>query len=158
MGVCRFPRRLLPPTRLATHRELFADWERMAAEVVAWLRMNAGRHLDDPRLSAVVSELSVKSEDFRRLWASHDVRHKPHGHKRFRHPLVGELALSFEIFPAPEDHELSVVVYSAEPGSPSADAVRLTASWGDRRQAGRPSPAADSGEVNPIDDVNEVHA
>jgi hypothetical protein len=89
-----------------------------------------------PGLPAVVGELSVKSEDFRRLWASQDVQHRQYRQKRFRPPLVGEPAPSFDILFAPEDHELSVVGYSAELGSPSADALRLLASWGaDARQA-----------------------
>jgi transcription regulator MmyB-like protein len=131
----------VPPAEVVEALEVVEDGELGLAsggEASAGLlgEQLALQHLDDPWLSAVVGELSVKSQDFRRLWASHDVWHKPHGQTRFRHPLVGELTLSFEIFPAPEDHELPVVVYSAEPGSPSADALRLMASWGaDARQA-----------------------
>jgi transcriptional regulator with XRE-family HTH domain len=110
-------------------RELFADWQGKAADVVSHLRMDAGSHPDDPRLSSLVGELSVKSEDFRRLWAAHDVREKGHGTKRLRHPLVGELVLSYETFKLP-DCEQSLVTYHAEPGSPSAEALRLLASWG----------------------------
>jgi transcriptional regulator with XRE-family HTH domain len=112
------------------YRDLFVDWDRKASDMVSFLRMDAGRHPDDPRLSALVGELSVKSEEFRRLWATHDVREKSHGAKRMRHPLVGELTLSFETFRLVDDADQSFVTYHAEPGSPSAEALRLLASWG----------------------------
>jgi transcriptional regulator with XRE-family HTH domain len=112
------------------YRDLFVDWDRKASDMVSFLRMDAGRYPDDPRLSALVGELSVKSEEFRRLWATHDVREKSHGAKRMRHPLVGELTLSFETFRLVDDADQSFVTYHAEPGSPSAEALRLLASWG----------------------------
>jgi hypothetical protein len=92
--------------------------------------MDAGCYPDDPRLSALVGELSVKSPDFRRLWATHDVKEKNHGVKRLHHPLVGELSLNFESFRMSGDSDQSLVTYHAEPGSPSAEALRLLASWG----------------------------
>ncbi|MEV5885533.1 helix-turn-helix transcriptional regulator [Streptomyces sp. NPDC052020] len=112
------------------YRELFVDWEGKAADMVGYLRMDAGCHPDDPQLSALVGELSVKSEEFRRLWAAHDVKEKTHGEKRLRHPLVGEVTLYFETFRPADDGEQSLITYHAEPGSASADALRLLASWG----------------------------
>ncbi|MFJ1972227.1 helix-turn-helix domain-containing protein [Streptomyces sp. NPDC087903] len=127
------------------YRELFVDWEQKAIDIVCALRMDAGCRPDDPRLSALVGELSVKSEEFRRLWATHDVKEKNHGVKLLHHPLVGELALQFESLRLPDDSEQSVVIYHAEPASPSADALRLLASWGadaTRSGTGRPAPSA----------------
>jgi transcriptional regulator with XRE-family HTH domain len=119
------------------YRELFVEWEQKATDIVSYLRMDAGCHPDDPRLSALVGELSVKSEEFRRLWATHDVKEKSHGVKRMQHPLVGRLELSFETFRLIDDQEQSVITYHAEPGSPSAEALRLLASWGtDATRAG----------------------
>ncbi|MQY35134.1 hypothetical protein SRB17_31060 [Streptomyces sp. RB17] len=112
------------------YRELFIDWEQKAIDIVCALRMDAGCHPDDPKLSALVGELSVKSEEFRRLWATHDVKEKSHGVKRLHHPLVGDLALNFESFRLPDDSEQSLITYHAEMGSPSADSLRLLASWG----------------------------
>ncbi|MFF4545611.1 helix-turn-helix domain-containing protein [Streptomyces sp. NPDC001435] len=112
------------------YRELFVDWEQKAIDIVCALRMDAGCYPDDPRLSALVGELSVKSPDFRRLWATHDVKEKNHGVKRLHHPLVGELSLNFESFRISDDSDQSLVTYHAEPGSPSAEALRLLASWG----------------------------
>ncbi|GAA3974474.1 helix-turn-helix transcriptional regulator [Streptomyces plumbiresistens] len=119
------------------YRELFVEWEQKATDIVSYLRMDAGCHPDDPRLSALVGELSVKSEEFRRLWATHDVKEKSHGVKRMQHPLVGRLELSFETFRLIDDQEQSLITYHAEPGSPSAEALRLLASWGtDATRAG----------------------
>ncbi|MER5754895.1 helix-turn-helix transcriptional regulator [Streptomyces sp. NPDC002088] len=112
------------------YRELFVDWDQKATDIVSYLRMDAGCHPDDPRLSALVGELSVKSAEFRRLWATHDVKEKSHGTKRLRHPLVGDLTLSFESFNLIDDSEQNLITYHAEPGSPSAEALRLLASWG----------------------------
>jgi transcriptional regulator with XRE-family HTH domain len=119
------------------YHDLFEDWEQKAIDVVCTLRMDAGCHPEDPRLSALVGELSVKSDDFRRLWATHDVKEKAYGVKHLRHPLVGELALNFESFPLPDDNDQVLVLYHAEPNSPSAQALRLLASWGtDATRAG----------------------
>ncbi|MET9011592.1 helix-turn-helix transcriptional regulator [Streptomyces olivaceoviridis] len=112
------------------YRELFVDWEQKAIDIVCALRMDAGCDPDDARLSALVGELSVKSEEFRRLWATHDVKEKSHGVKQLHHPLVGDLALNFESFRLTDGSEQSLVTYHADPGSPSADSLRLLASWG----------------------------
>ncbi|MEV6173215.1 helix-turn-helix transcriptional regulator [Streptomyces sp. NPDC051954] len=119
------------------YKDLFQNWEQKAIDIVCLLRMDAGCYPDDSRLSALVGELSVKSEDFRRLWATHDVKEKSHGLKRLHHPLVGDLDLQFESFRLPDDSEQTMVVYHPEPGSPTADAMRLLASWGtDATRAG----------------------
>ncbi|MET9803947.1 helix-turn-helix transcriptional regulator [Streptomyces sp. NPDC006368] len=111
-------------------RDLYVDWESKATEVVSVLRMCAGCYPDDPKLSSLVGELSVKSEEFRALWAAHTVQEKGHGVKRLHHPLVGELTLSYETLRLPDDHDLHLVTYAAEPGSPSADGLRMLAAWG----------------------------
>ncbi|MBW8739665.1 MAG: helix-turn-helix domain-containing protein [Streptomyces turgidiscabies] len=121
------------------YHDLFTDWEQKAIDIVCHLRMDAGRYPEDPRLSALVGELSVKSEEFRRLWATHDVKEKSYGVKRLQHPLVGELTLNYESFRLLDDSDQSMIVYSAEPGSPSAQAMRLLASWG--RDATKISPS-----------------
>ncbi|MGW5196847.1 helix-turn-helix transcriptional regulator [Streptomyces spiralis] len=122
------------------YHDLYLDWEQKAIDIVCGLRMEAGCYPEDPRLSALVGELSVKSEDFRRLWAAHDVKEKSHGVKRLRHPLVGDMDLRYESFKLAADADQSMVLYHAEPGSPSAEALRLLASWGaDATRAGTAS-------------------
>lgn len=119
------------------YRDLFVDWDQKAYDVVSYLRMDAGCHPDDPLLSTLVGELSLKSEEFRRLWATHDVKEKSYGVKHLRHPLVGDLALHFESFRLSDGTDQALITYHAEPGSPSADALRLLASWGaDATRAG----------------------
>ncbi|MEU1621042.1 helix-turn-helix transcriptional regulator [Streptomyces sp. NPDC005722] len=112
------------------YRDLFADWQQKAIDVVCGLRMDAGCYPDDPQLSALVGELSVKSEEFRRLWALHNVKEKSHGVKRLHHPLAGELQLNFEQFRLADDPDVTLVTFHAEPGSPSAESLRLLVSWG----------------------------
>ncbi|MET9513437.1 helix-turn-helix transcriptional regulator [Streptomyces flavidovirens] len=111
-------------------RSVYVDWELKACEVVSCLRLEAGCHPDDPLLSALVGELSVKNEVFRSLWAAHHVKDKGHGTKRLLHPLVGELTLSYETLRLPDDPEQCLVTFHAEPGSPSQDSLRLLANWG----------------------------
>jgi transcriptional regulator with XRE-family HTH domain len=124
------------------YRELYVEWDQKASDIVGYLRLDAGCHPDDPKLSALVGELSVKSEEFRRLWAAHDVKEKSYGVKRMRHPLVGDLTLSFETFRLVDEPEQSLITYHAEPDSASAEALRLLASWGaDATRAGSGTPA-----------------
>ncbi|GLP68031.1 DNA-binding protein [Streptomyces sp. TUS-ST3] len=122
------------------YRDLFVEWDQKAYDMVSYLRMNAGCHPDDPALSALVGELSVKSEEFRRLWAMHDVKEKNYGVKRLCHPLVGELTLNFESFPLSDGTEQALITYHAEPGSPSAEALRLLSSWGTDAFHASPQP------------------
>ena len=103
--------------------------DRMAHDAVAILRAEAGRNPYDKRLTDLVGELSTRSEDFRRLWASHDVRYHRSGTKVFHHPAVGLLELDYEALVLAADPGLQLNVYSAVPGSPSADALKLLASW-----------------------------
>lgn len=112
------------------YRDLFVNWDSKASDMVSYLRLYAGCHPDDPELSALVGELSVKSDEFRRLWATHNVKEKGHGVKLLRHPLAGDLTLSYETLNLPDDEEQHLVTYHAEPGSESAQSLRLLASWG----------------------------
>lgn len=125
------------------YRDLFVNWDSKASDMVSYLRLYAGCHPDDPELSALVGELSVKSDEFRRLWATHNVKEKGHGVKLLRHPLVGELTLSYETLKLPDDEEQHLVTYHAEPGSESAQSLRLLASWG--ADAGRTDVTGDVG-------------
>jgi transcriptional regulator with XRE-family HTH domain len=109
-------------------RDFYPDWERVAVNTVGGLRSAAGVDQDDPLLIKTVGELSVKSADFRRLWARHDIRQKTHETKRFRHPLVGELTLTYEALTVNSAPDQQLIVYQAEPGSSSAEALSLLGS------------------------------
>lgn len=109
--------------------EFYVEWERIAHDVVALLRAEAGRDPYDRALSDLIGELSTRSEEFRVRWAAHDVQFHRTGVKRFHHPLVGDLTLSYEALALPADPGLTIFAYTAEPNSPSHDAVNLLASW-----------------------------
>ena len=109
--------------------EFFPDWERSANDIVAVLRSEASRNPYDKGLSDLVGELSTRSELFRTLWAAHNVRLHRRGLKRIHHPVVGDLELTYEAMEFPADPGLTMFAYSAEPNSPSEDALKLLASW-----------------------------
>ncbi|MET8287039.1 helix-turn-helix transcriptional regulator [Streptomyces sp. NPDC051639] len=106
----------------------YRDWDRAAASCVAALRRAAGADSDDPRLIEIVGELSMKSAEFRALWARHDVRGKTREAKHFHHAEVGDLELHYEAFTVNSAPHQQLVVYQAEPGSSSADALALLGS------------------------------
>jgi transcriptional regulator with XRE-family HTH domain len=109
--------------------EFFRDWNKAANDTVAILRAEAGRHPYDRRLSDLIGELSTRSDDFRRRWAAHDVQIHTTGVKLIHHPVVGDLDLSYESFPLAADLTQSLLAYTAEPGSPTQDALTLLANW-----------------------------
>ena len=115
-------------------KTFYADWDSVAHDVVAALRGEAGRSAYDRALSDLVGMLSTRSEEFRVLWAAHDVRFHRTGVKRFRHPLVGDLTLAWDSLPLPADPGLSVATYSADPGSPSEAALGELARWAGTRR------------------------
>ncbi|MGW2476692.1 helix-turn-helix transcriptional regulator [Streptomyces sp. NPDC001665] len=110
-------------------RHFYPDWERFADMCVPILRTEAGRNPHDKDLHDLVGELSTRSEEFRTRWGAHNVRHHGTGTKRFHHQAVGELTLSFEDLEMTAEPGLTVTVYTAEPGSPSEEGLRLLASW-----------------------------
>jgi len=110
-------------------RDFYPDWDRFAEMCVGVMRTEAGRDPHDRGLQDLVGELSTRSDDFRRLWADHNVRTHGAGTKRFNHPIVGELTLAYEELAITAEPGLVLLVYTAEPGSPSAQRLRLLASW-----------------------------
>ena len=115
------------PGRPAT--DFYVDWEQVATDAVAILRSEAGRDPYDRGLSDLVGELSTRSETFRTRWAAHNVRFHDTGAKRFHHPVVGELQLTYETMHLSADEGLMMFVYTAEVGSKSEEALNLLASW-----------------------------
>ncbi|HZX39654.1 MAG TPA: helix-turn-helix transcriptional regulator [Streptomyces sp.] len=110
-------------------RRLYADWEAVAADTVAMLRMDAGRHPDDPRLGDLVGELALRSDHFRRHWADRRVHERTDGTKAYHHPAVGDLTVSYQALALPGRGEHTLFVYTTEPGSPAQTALRLLATW-----------------------------
>jgi transcriptional regulator with XRE-family HTH domain len=109
-------------------RGFYPDWDLFAQMCVAIMRAEAGRDPHDRGLQNLVGELSTRSETFRRLWGAHDVRSHGSGTKRFVHPEVGELVLAYEELAITAEPGLVLMIYTAEPGTPSAEKLRLLAS------------------------------
>src|SRR5918995_2746402 len=110
-------------------KALYRLWDAVADDTVALLRVEAGRDPHDRQLSELIGQLSMRSTEFRTRWAAHDVRIHTSGVKLVHHPVVGDLDLPYESFLLPAEPSVSLVTYTAEPGSPSEDALNLLASW-----------------------------
>ncbi|MGO9977450.1 MAG: helix-turn-helix transcriptional regulator [Solirubrobacteraceae bacterium] len=108
-------------------RELRPDWERSLGGTVAALRANVGPDIDDPRLTELVGELSLRSHEFRQLWARHDVRPKGSGTSVMHHPQVGRLELFYTKLPIPDTDRQTLSIHHAAPGTPSERALALLA-------------------------------
>lgn len=128
------PRRPANTTRFVyLHPEeaerFFVDYDQVTRDAAAMLRLEAGSNPHDEQLVALVGELSTRSELFRQRWASQDVRFHRSGRKRLNHPVVGQLDLDFEAMPLPSEPGLQLNVYTAAAGTPTADGLKLLASW-----------------------------
>src|SRR4051794_5020197 len=117
---------------------------------VGILRTEAGRNPHDKGLTDLIGELSTRSEEFRTLWAAHDVRLHRTGIKHFQHPVVGALNLSFDALELPGEPGLTLTVYSAEPGTPDTDNLTLLASWA---ATAAPNAARPGGDSYPTDNT-----
>jgi transcriptional regulator with XRE-family HTH domain len=120
-GVNRLRAAFLDPAE----RELHANWEQATASAVGQLRASMGAHAGDPQLTALVSELSVKSERFRRLWARQDVIAPAGGPATLHHPEVGEMTLYREKLQVSGTDGQVLVIYHAKPGTPCAEKMSL---------------------------------
>lgn len=130
------PGRPAGPPNIARHAFLddralnfYPDWDAFADITVAILRTEAARDPRNASLHDLIGELCTRSDEFRTRWGAHDVRHHGSGFKSFNHPVVGEMTLAYEGMQMEEERGLTWTIYAAEPGSPSADAMRLLASW-----------------------------
>ena len=121
-------------------KDFWIDWSRAADDTVGILRGLAGRNPYDKGLTDLVGELSTRSEEFRTRWAAHEVRLHRTGRKLIHHPVVGRLELMYDTLHLPADVGLTMLVYTAEPGSPTGDALALLASWAVTRPGDVPVP------------------
>ncbi|MFJ9041836.1 helix-turn-helix transcriptional regulator [Streptomyces sp. NPDC102406] len=116
-------------------RRFYPDWDTFADVAVAILRTEAGRDPHDKDLHDLVGELCTRSDEFRTRWGAHDVRHHGTGTKHFHHHAVGDLSLAFEGLEMAAAPGLTLTIYTAEPGSPSEEGLRLLASWAATQEA-----------------------
>lgn len=125
-GANRLRAALLDPRE----RELYADWEDATADAIGQLRTAAGADPDDPRLAELVAGLSAESPQFRRLWSRHDVAGRAGGPARLRHPRLGDLEFDREKLHIAGTGDQMLVIYHAEPGSASFQALATLAGLG----------------------------
>ena len=104
-------------------RAMYVDWPSAARTAVAFLRMDAARHPDDPRLAALVGELSIRDEDFRIHWAARDVARHRVGRKNFRHPTVGDLTLDWQMYLRPDNPDSGLMFFTPAPNTDTAQAL-----------------------------------
>jgi transcriptional regulator with XRE-family HTH domain len=110
-------------------RDFYVDWNGIADAAAFNLRAVAGGDPYDRALTDLVGELSMRSDDFRERWASQDVRQYRRDTQRFRHPLVGELELAYEALAVTAALDEIIIVYTAEPNSPTHDALHRLTNW-----------------------------
>jgi transcriptional regulator with XRE-family HTH domain len=121
-------------------RELYTRWEEEANRAVASLRRLAGMTTDDTDLASLVGELTMKSPEFASLWAKHPVENCMSGLKYMHHPEVGDLELNFEVLTQQDESGHRILMYTADPGTPAAEALQLLRSETDvPRAAARPA-------------------
>ncbi|MFC4508277.1 helix-turn-helix transcriptional regulator [Streptomyces vulcanius] len=122
-------------------QDLYAEWEKIAAEMTAILPLDAARHPDDTRTAELVGELTMKSEHFRHWWDDHKVLNRTFGQKRFRHYLVRQLTIDYQAFAMPGEDNQTLFLYMPAPDQTSQEAWRLMASWNADQATARPQPA-----------------
>ena len=128
-------------------RDFYVDWALARSMTAAMLRLEAGRDPLNSDLTALIGELSTLSPQFRQDWADRDVHEHRTGRKVYRHPEVGEMDITFDVFELPGEPGLSISTYSVEEGSESADKLALLATWAVTQQFGsRFTDSAGGGE------------
>ena len=105
-------------------RDLYPDWEDLAAELVSALRAEVGQFPDHGRPHQVMCELRDASAEFRRFWDAQDVLDRDHGIKRIINPEVGELVVTFEAFTVPNTPDQRLCTYTAPKGSETERKLR----------------------------------
>lgn len=110
-------------------REVYPEWERVAREIVDMLQAGAAKFPSDTDLAELIGELSIASTQFARWWTDRRVFQRSTGTKRLRNDVVGELTLNYDAFGSVGDDGHVMIIYTAPPGSPTDERLRLLASW-----------------------------
>jgi len=129
-------------------RKFYLDWEKGADDIVAAMRTYVGKQFHDKKLTDLIGELVTRSDAFRTRWAAHNVRFHRTGVKRIHHPVVGDLELVYEGLDLPADPGWHLYTFTAAPGSPSDERLRLLASWAATLDHENTSSSADNTDAS----------
>jgi transcriptional regulator with XRE-family HTH domain len=110
-------------------RSRIVNWAEFASAAVAAMRFESGRHPQDRRLAEQIDELRRRDGDVDRWWTDQRVTFRTSVTKHIDHPAAGPLTFGIESVVGPHDPEQRLVVYTVEPGSPTAHALPFLASW-----------------------------
>jgi len=124
-------------------RERYLEWDEVASELAAVLRVDAATDPDDRELNELIGELTVKSAEFRSVWCEHRVYECTFGTKRFHHPIAGPMQLDYEALDLPGAGGQRIIIYTAPEGSRSEEALNLLTSWSLSPRTSRTEPAAE---------------
>ncbi|MFF3942715.1 helix-turn-helix transcriptional regulator [Streptomyces phaeofaciens] len=139
-------------------RDFYQDWDKAAQSCVAEIRAAYGYDPKSPRIAAVVETLSAQSPEFAELWSRHNVKGKTRQAKNLKHAQVGDLQIQFSAFTVNESPHQQLVVYQAEPASPTAAAFAELRSQDDNRQDMRePHESEWIPESTPARDAQAAH-
>ncbi len=124
----------LPPEQRNMLRHVFLnplsrtaqyDWKSVARSVVAAFRADAARAGAMAEVSALVSELSLLSPEFKAMWHDHEVSTYGEAVKHIRHPVLGPISFELSTFTVDGRADLSMLIYS--PATPE-DAEKFRSS------------------------------
>ena len=118
-------------------RSLYPEWEELARSVVSYIRMEAARKPDDPRLAELIGDLSIRDAQFRQWWAGTHVAVKRRGTRKYNHPVVGEIILDWDALTSDAEPDQQLIVYTADPGSRSEQALIELAAWAEEHIGSR---------------------
>ncbi|MFI6024856.1 helix-turn-helix domain-containing protein [Amycolatopsis magusensis] len=120
-------------------RDLHHNWAELARVHVAYLRLTAGRFPTDARLAALIGELTMRSDEFATLWATGDVADCTVGAMNLRHPTVGAVDVTYQVWLQPDSPGHRLEIYTPDDPA-SADALRLLTHQSHRDPAGAARP------------------
>jgi transcriptional regulator with XRE-family HTH domain len=110
-------------------RSLYPEWGELARSVVSYIRMEAARKPDDPRLAELVGDLSIRDAQFGQWWAGTNVAVKRRGTRTYDHPVVGNIRLEWDALTSDAEPDQQFIVFTPEPGSRSEEALHELKEW-----------------------------
>lgn len=108
-------------------RERIINWKAFALQCIAWLRRDLARQPDDPRMLGLLDDLRAGDPDLARSWDDHEIADHDTVTIDIAHPVAGTLSFQVEMVKVPQERDQALLVYTAEPDSPTARLLRVLA-------------------------------